>query len=56
MKRFTLALAVAVAAVVAAAPATANVPKGAGLELLTDRMKTFKTNAEFLAEIGKTTS
>ena len=26
---------------------------GAGLELLTDRMKTFKTNAEFLAEIGK---
>jgi transcription termination factor Rho len=25
----------------------------AGLELLTDRMKTFKTNAEFLAEIGK---
>jgi transcription termination factor Rho len=28
---------------------------GAGLELLTDRMKTFKTNAEFLAEIGKTT-
>jgi transcription termination factor Rho len=28
---------------------------GAGLELLTDRMKTFKTNAEFLAEIGKST-
>jgi transcription termination factor Rho len=28
---------------------------GAGLELLTDRMKTFKTNAEFLAEIGKAT-
>jgi len=27
---------------------------GAGLELLTDRMKTFKSNAEFLAEIGKT--
>ena len=27
---------------------------GAGLELLTDRMKTFKTNAEFLAEISKT--
>jgi transcription termination factor Rho len=26
---------------------------GAGLELLTDRMKTFKTNAEFLAEIAK---
>jgi transcription termination factor Rho len=26
---------------------------GAGLELLIDRMKTFKTNAEFLAEIGK---
>jgi transcription termination factor Rho len=26
---------------------------GAGLELLTDRMKTFKTNSEFLAEIGK---
>jgi transcription termination factor Rho len=26
---------------------------GAGLELLTDRMKTFKTNAEFLAEIGR---
>ena len=25
----------------------------AGLELLTDRMKTFKTNSEFLAEIGK---
>ena len=25
----------------------------AGLELLTDRMKTFKTNAEFLAEVGK---
>jgi transcription termination factor Rho len=28
---------------------------GAGLELLTDRMKTFRTNAEFLGEIGKTT-
>src|SRR3546814_773330 len=27
---------------------------GAGLELLTDRMKTFKSNAEFLKEIGKT--
>jgi transcription termination factor Rho len=27
---------------------------GAGLELLTDRMKTFKSNQEFLAEIGKT--
>ena len=26
---------------------------GAGLELLIDRMKTFKTNDEFLAEIGK---
>ncbi|MEO7572046.1 MAG: transcription termination factor Rho [Acidimicrobiales bacterium] len=26
---------------------------GAGLELLTDRMKTFKTNKDFLAEIGK---
>jgi transcription termination factor Rho len=26
---------------------------GAGLDLLTDRMKTFKTNAEFLSEIGK---
>ena len=26
---------------------------GAGLELLTDRMRTFKTNAEFLSEIGK---
>ncbi|MDP1821362.1 MAG: transcription termination factor Rho, partial [Acidimicrobiales bacterium] len=29
---------------------------GAGLELLTDRMKTFKSNQDFLAEIGKTTS
>jgi transcription termination factor Rho len=28
---------------------------GAGLELLIDRMKTFRTNAEFLAEIGKST-
>jgi transcription termination factor Rho len=28
---------------------------GAGLELLTDRMKTFKTNQEFLAEIAKET-
>jgi len=27
---------------------------GAGLNLLTDRMKTFKSNAEFLKEIGKT--
>ncbi|HJR26158.1 MAG TPA: transcription termination factor Rho, partial [Acidimicrobiales bacterium] len=26
---------------------------GAGLELLTDRMRTFKSNKEFLAEIGK---
>ena len=26
---------------------------GAGLELLIDRMKTFKTNDEFLAEVGK---
>jgi transcription termination factor Rho len=26
---------------------------GAGLELLTDRMKTFKSNKEFLAEISK---
>ncbi len=26
---------------------------GGGLELLTDRMRAFKTNAEFLAEIGK---
>ena len=34
MKRFTLLLAVAVMAVVAASPATANVPKGGGLELL----------------------
>jgi transcription termination factor Rho len=30
-----------------------GMPAGSGLELLTDRMKTFKTNAEFLAEIGK---
>ena len=26
---------------------------GGGLELLIDRMKAFKTNAEFLAEVGK---
>ena len=26
---------------------------GGGLELLLDRMKAFKTNAEFLAEVGK---
>ena len=26
---------------------------GPGLELLTDRLKTFKTNEEFLNEIGK---
>jgi len=34
MKRGILALAVAITAVVLAGPATANVPKGAGLELL----------------------
>ena len=29
---------------------------GAGLELLTDRMKTFKSNDDFLAEIAKAPS
>jgi len=34
MKRFILAFAVSLAAVIAAAPATANVPNGKGLEVL----------------------
>jgi hypothetical protein len=29
-------------------------PAENGLELLTDRMKTFKSNKEFLAEVAKT--
>ena len=31
-------------------------PAGAGLELLVDRMKTFKSNDEFLAEVAKAPS
>ena len=36
--------------------ASARAASGAGLELLIDRMKTFKSNDEFLAEIAKAPS